>query len=213
MPSLGQFLAFALTAFILIVIPGPAVLFTIGRALTLGRRGALLSIAGNASGCYVQIIAVAFGVGALVQRSSEVYLVVKYAGAAYLVYLGVRAFRRRHELGDAVTGVATAGRSSVRQLMDGFVVGITNPKTIIFFTVAMPQFTNESAGHVPAQILVLGVLFPAIALVSDSVWAVIAATARGWFARSPRRIAAVGGAGGVAIAGLGVTVAVSGRAD
>ncbi|HJQ43122.1 MAG TPA: LysE family translocator, partial [Jatrophihabitantaceae bacterium] len=102
MPSTNGFLTFALTAFVLIVIPGPSVLFTIGRALTLGRGGAMLSVLGNTSGCCVQVLAVAFGVGALVERSSELYLTIKYVGAAYLVYLGVQAFRRRRSLSEAL---------------------------------------------------------------------------------------------------------------
>jgi len=92
-PSTDQLLAFALTSLVLIVIPGPSVLFTVGRALTIGRRGALRSVLGNATGCYLQVVAVALGVGALVERSSEVYLTIKYLGAAYLVYLGIQAGR------------------------------------------------------------------------------------------------------------------------
>ncbi|MDT4900274.1 MAG: hypothetical protein QOJ78_1204, partial [Pseudonocardiales bacterium] len=98
MPPTDHLLAFVITSFVLIVIPGPSVLFTIGRALTVGRRGALLSAAGNSAGVYLQIVAVAFGVGALVRRSVEVYTVIKFAGAAYLIFLGVQAFRHRHSL-------------------------------------------------------------------------------------------------------------------
>jgi threonine/homoserine/homoserine lactone efflux protein len=213
MPSTDRLLTFLVTALVLIVIPGPSVLFTIGRALTIGRGGALLSVAGNATGSYLQVIAVALGIGALVERSSEVYTTIKFAGAAYLIYLGVQAFRHRRAFSDAVAAAVPVIRSRRRQYLDGVLVGVSNPKTIVFFTVAMPQFTDRAAGHVPAQLLLLGALFPLIALICDSVWALTAATARSWFASSPKRLAAVGGAGGLAIVGLGVTVAVSGRKD
>jgi threonine/homoserine/homoserine lactone efflux protein len=212
-PPADRLLTFALTSLVLIVIPGPSVLFTIGRALSLGRRGALRSVVGNAIGCYLQVGAVAVGVGALVQRSSELYLAIRYAGAAYLVFLGVQAFRHRRALAEAMRTTAVPLRSSRRQFLDGVLVGASNPKTIVFFTVAMPQFTDSGAGHLPVQLLVLGTVFPVIAVGCDSVWAFVAGSARDWLARSPRRLAAVGGAGGLAIAGLGVTVAVTGGKD
>lgn len=213
MPPVDRLLAFLVTAIVIILIPGPSVLFTIGRALTIGRAGALRSVAGNALGSFVQVVAVAIGVGALVARSAELYAAIKYVGAAYLVFLGVQAFRHRGDLTTSLAGAAPKLRSPRRQLLDGFVVGVSNPKTIVFFTVVLPQFTDPHRGHVPVQLFALGVLFPLIAVVLDSVWAIAAATAREWLARSPRRIAAVGGAGGVAIATLGVTVAVTGRSD
>jgi threonine/homoserine/homoserine lactone efflux protein len=213
MPPTDRLLTFVITSLVLIVIPGPSVLFTIGRALTIGRRGALRSVAGNAAGAYLQVVAVALGVGALVERSSEIYTAVKFVGAAYLVFLGVQAFRHRGALSEAVAGGAPVPVSTRRQFLDGLLVGLANPKTIVFFTVALPQFADRSSGHVPLQLLVLGAFFPLIALVCDSVWAVVAGGARTWFASSPRRLSAIGGAGGVAIVGLGVTVAVTGRRD
>jgi threonine/homoserine/homoserine lactone efflux protein len=212
-PAADRVLTFALTSLVLIVIPGPSVLFTIGRALSIGRRGAVRSLVGNATGCYLQIAAVAFGIGALVERSSELYLAIKYVGAAYLVFLGVQAFRRRRVLADTLATTAAPARSTVRQFLDGVLVGASNPKTIVFFTVAMPQFADSDAGHLPVQLLVLGSVFPVIGIVCDSMWAFVAGSAREWLARSPRRLAAVGGTGGLAIAGLGVTVAVTGGKD
>jgi len=108
---------------------------------------------------------------------------------------------------------ASAAKAVHRQFADGVLVGATNPKTIVFFTVAMPQFVDPGAGNVPVQLLVLGALFPLIAIICDSTWALAAGTAREWLARSPKRLAAIGGAGGIAIVGLGVTVATTGRRD
>ena len=204
---LSSFLAFGALSLVLILIPGPSVLFTIGRALTVGRREALLSVAGNAAGAYLQVVAVALGIGALVERSAAVFTVVKFAGAAYVVYLGVRAIRHRRKVTEALaTAVPVIG--PVRALRDGVVVGFTNPKTIIFMVVALPEFTDT-----PAQMLLVGALFPVIAVLCDSVWAFAAGTARTWFARSPRRLAAIGGTGGLMMIGLGASLALTNRAD
>jgi len=211
MPPTDRLLTFLVTALIIIVIPGPSVLFTIGRALSAGRRGAFVSLVGNSVGCYLQVIAVAAGVGVIVQRSAEAYAVIKFVGASYLVYLGVQAFRHRHALSEAIGTPVAAVRSGRRLFLDGVLVGVTNPKMIVFYTVVMPQFTDPSAGHVWLQLLVLGAFVPVIAIATDSVWAFAAGTARTWLANSPRRLSAIGGAGGAAIVGLGVTVAVTGR--
>ncbi len=206
----SHLLAFIVTSCVVIAIPGPSVMFTVSRALTIGRRGALLTVVGNAAGAYVQIVAVAFGIGALVERSILAYTLVKLIGAGYLVYLGVQAIRHRRALNEAMVGRLVRARSR-RIVADGFLVGVANPKTIVFFVAALPQFVDRGAGHLAVQLLILGSVFPLIALVSDSAWAVAAGTARTWFARSPRRMAAVGGAGGLAMIGIGATFAVSGR--
>jgi len=207
-------LAFAAVVSVLIAVPGPSVLFTISRALTVGRRAALLSVAGNEIGLCVQVVAVAFGVGAVVERSVQVLTVVKLAGAAYLVYLGVQAIRHRRSVAEALAA-RLQPVTPRRAIRDGFVVGVANPKSIVFFVVGLPEFTSSAPGHWPvqAQMLILGALFPVIALVLDSVWATIAGTARQWLVRSPRRLTLIGGAGGLVMIGLGVSVAVAGRKD
>ncbi len=205
--STSNLLAFGALSLALILIPGPSVLFTIGRALTVGRREALLSVAGNAAGAYLQVVAVALGIGALVERSAAVFTVVKFAGAAYVVYLGVQAIRHRRRVTEALT-VSVPVIGPARALRDGVVVGFTNPKTIIFMVVALPEFADG-----PAQMLLLGTLFPVIAVLCDSVWAFAAATARTWFARSPRRLAMIGGTGGLMMIGLGASLALTNRRD
>jgi threonine/homoserine/homoserine lactone efflux protein len=211
-PSHTHLLAFALTAFVIIVVPGPSVLFTVGRALAYGRREALLTVLGNALGAMVLATAVAVGLGAAVAASATVLLVVKLAGAAYLIYLGVQAIRDRRSLSAALGAKAEPVRSH-RVLRQGFTVGVTNPKTIVFFAAVLPQFADAKAGPVAPQILLLGALFVLIALVSDSVWALVAATARAWFARSPRRLELIGGTGGLMIVGLGAGIAVTGSKE
>ena len=209
---MGHLLAFALISFLVIVIPGPSVLFTIGRALTVGRRQALLTVAGNAMGAYLQIVAVALGAGALISASALAFSIIKFIGVGYLVYLGVQAFRHRHALGDTLAEGSAATRP-IRALADGFVVGVTNPKTIVFFVAALPQVVDPAAGHVLTQMLALGVVFLVIAVVSDSIWGLAASLARDWFAQSPDRIAAIGGAGGLAMVGLGLSLAFTGRKE
>ncbi len=208
----GHLLAFALTSFALIVVPGPSVLFVISRALVLGRRAALATVIGNAAGFYVQITAVAFGLGAIVERSIAVFTVIKLVGAGYLIYLGVRAIRHRRALTTLFEPDASP-RSLRRVLREGFVVGIANPKVVVFFAAVLPQFVDRGAGHVPLQLLVLGGVFLVIALVSDSLWAVAAGAARSWFARSPERLAHLGTGGGLVMIGIGARLAISGRND
>ncbi|PAZ09665.1 lysine transporter LysE [Streptomyces sp. SA15] len=213
MVSADRLLAFAAMSFLLIVVPGPSVLFVIGRALAQGRRAALTTVVGNTVGACVLVVAVALGVGSVVERSVLVFTALKLAGAAYLVYLGVKAWRERGALRAAFAGDAAVAQGSVRTFWEGFAVGVSNPKTIVFFAAVLPQFVDRGQGHVAVQMLLLGLVFNLIAVASDSVWGLVAATARGWFARSPRRLSAVGGVGGLTMIGLGVTVAVSGRKD
>jgi len=208
----GQLAAFAVASFVLIVIPGPGVLFVIGRALAHGRAVALASVAGHAAGNWVVAVCVALGVGTIVERSADVFTAIRLAGAAYLIWLGVQAFRRRHALADVLTEAA-APRGGVQAVREGFVVGVTNPKAVILFAAVLPQFVNRSAGHVPVQMLLLSAISIVIGLASDSCWGLAASTVRAWFARSPRRLSLVGGVGGLAIIGLGVTLAVTGRKD
>jgi threonine/homoserine/homoserine lactone efflux protein len=210
MVSMSDLAAFAVASLILIAIPGPSLLFVISRAVVLGRRAALATVIGNCAGVYVQVAAVALGVGVVIERSAAVYTTIKLVGAAYLVWLGVRTFRRRRSLSRAL-GAPVPPKSDRRILREGFVVGVTNPKAAVFFAAILPQFTDPSLGHVPLQMLVLGVVFMVIALVLDGAWALAAGTARERLVASPGRLEAIGGVGGVVLVGLGLGLAVSGR--
>ncbi|MFE4833128.1 LysE family translocator [Arthrobacter sp. NPDC056691] len=209
MLPLQNLLAFALVSALLIAVPGPSVLFVIGRSLALGRRGGLLSVLGNAAGELLQIAGVALGLGVVLAESVLLFTVVKFAGAAYLIYLGIQAVLHRRG-GPAGGPDPTRPATTRRILREGFVVGATNPKSVVFFVAVLPQFVDHSAGDIPLQLALLGATFLAIALVSDSVWALAAGTARQWFARSPRRVAAVTTTGGVMMIGLGGTLALTG---
>ena len=212
MVSLGQVAAFAAAAIVLIVIPGPGVLFVIGRALAHGRRTALASVAGHAAGNWVVAVCVALGIGTIVERSAAVFTALRLAGAAYLVWLGIQAFRHRHSLASVLASAAQP-RGDARAAREGLVVGVTNPKAVILFAAVLPQFVDRSAGHVPVQMLVLSAISIVIGVASDSCWGLAASTVRSWFARSPRRLGLGGGAGGLAMIGLGLTLALTGRRD
>jgi threonine/homoserine/homoserine lactone efflux protein len=200
-------LAFALASLVLVAIPGPSVLFVIGRSLALGRKGGLLSVLGNALGMVPQIIAVAMGVGIVLAQSVVLFTIIKFAGAAYLVYLGIQAIRHR---GGRTTAGPVPPSSTWRMLWEGFLVGATNPKSMVFFVAVLPQFVDYSAGSIPLQLASLGAIFLVIALVSDSIWALAAGTARHWFARSPKRVSTLSATGGALMIGLGGTLAVTG---
>jgi threonine/homoserine/homoserine lactone efflux protein len=211
-PTTSQWLAFVVASVLFIQVPGPSLLFTIGRALTVGRRDALLSVVGNAIGVTTQVMFVAAGLGAVVAASAEAYVVLKVCGAAYVIWLGIQAIRHRADARAALVAVDhldVARGSALRSLRIGFTVGLTNPKTIVFFVAFLPQFVNEPAGHPGLQLALLGVVFGAMAAGSDSVWALAASKARDWFARRPHRLDRLGAAGGVMMIGLGVTLAAS----
>jgi threonine/homoserine/homoserine lactone efflux protein len=212
MVSMEQLLGFGLAAFILIAIPGPSVVFVIGRALAYGRPVALSTVVGNSFGLLAIVVLVSLGLGVVVQESVVVFTVLKLLGAAYLVYLGVQAIRhrRRFHLAGTVDGKVPP-LSRARALRQGFVVGFSNPKAFMIFAAVLPQFVDRGQGHVQAQMLLLGTLAFGIGLVSDSVWAVLASQLRQWFAGSGKRGEAMGAAGGVSMIGLGVGIAVTGR--
>lgn len=212
MPSPDRLLAFSLASLLLIVIPGPSVLFAISRALAYGRRVALASVAGGAVGSFTSAVAVAVGVGAIVQTSAVVYTTIKLVGAAYISYLGVQAIRHRKQLRAAFEAQAEA-LSGRRSWIQGFIVGATNPKSAVFFAAVLPQFVDPAAGQVSLQMVILGGIFALIALASDAVWGAAAGAVRSWFARSARRLDLVGGAAGLTMVGLGVGLAVNGRKD
>ncbi|NDL58823.1 LysE family translocator [Phytoactinopolyspora mesophila] len=205
-------LAFTAASFVLIVVPGPMVLFVISRALAYGRRAAVTTVLGGTAGTFVLAAAVAVGVGAIVQTSIVVFTVMKLLGAAYLVNLGFQAIRHRRALREAFEagGREIGGR---RTWWEGFVVGLTNPKTVIFFAAILPQFVDPARGHASVQMLLLSAIFCVVALTLDTMWGLAAGTVRGWFARSPRRLDLVGGAAGLTMVGLGVGLAATGRKE
>ena len=213
-PTAHEWLAFVVASALFIQVPGPSLLFTIGRALSVGRRDALLSVVGNALGLLAQIVLVALGLGAVVAASATAYTVLKLAGAAYVVWLGVQSIRHRGDARAALVGLESGAiaphevrTKAGRSLRIGVTVGLTNPKTLVFFVAFLPHFVNDAAGSAGVQIVLLGLVFCLLAMASDSVWALAASKARDWFARRPERLDTLGAAGGTMMIGLGVTMA------
>ena len=211
MPDAASLVPFVVASLALVLVPGPSVLFVISRGVALGRRAALLTVLGNAAGFYVHVLALAVGLGRLMERSAALFTALKLAGAAYLVYLGVQAIRHRRSMA-TVLDAATAPRSNRRLLREGFLVGIANPKAILFLAAVLPQFVDPDASA-PAgvQLWALGTVFAIIAVVCDSGWALLAGTARAVLGASPQRLERLGGAGGLVMIALGAHLAVSGR--
>jgi threonine/homoserine/homoserine lactone efflux protein len=210
-PSVETLVTFALAGIVLVVIPGPSVLFIVGRALAHGRRAALTSVAGNTTGASLVVVVVALGLGAVAAQSVAVFTVLKLVGAAYLIYLGVHTFRTRGDLAELLG--RPAGGADRRMYWQGVVVGFTNPKVLVFFAAVLPQFVDTGAGSPTSQMLVLGLLFALIAAGLDSLWGMAAGTARAWFATSPARLRRLGGAGGLMMIVMGTGLALTGRKD
>jgi threonine/homoserine/homoserine lactone efflux protein len=172
----------------------------------------LVTVAGNEAGLVVQVTAVAVGLGALVEGSILVYDVIKLVGAVYLIYLGIQAFRHRGALSTALE--STMAAKSVRRIFtEGMVVGVSNPKGFLLFAAILPQFVDPASGRIWLQMFLLGLVCVVIALVSDSVWALFAATARVWLGSSRRRLEIIGGAAGLVMIGLGLRLALTRRRD
>ena len=206
MPPIENLIAFTIAALVIILIPGPSVMFAVGRSLALGKGAGVLTVVGNAIGTFVWLVAVVLGLGAIVASSQFLFYGIKYAGAAYLAYLGIQAFRHRNDHGFDVDATG-APQSKFKTLREGFLVGLSNPKTMVFFTAVLPGFVDVKQGNVMLQLLILGIIFEVIGILSDSMYAIGAGLARDWFARDPKRIGVVQGAGGLMIVGLAIWVA------
>lgn len=200
-------MAFAMTTAVIVVIPGPSVMFIVSRALTVGRPGALAAAAGNTLGTTFQGILASFGLGTLIAQSAVLYTVVKMGGALYLVMIGAKTLVHR-ELSEIDEGAdSLAGRRRIAR--QGFLVGATNPKIIVFFAAVLPQFVDSGRGHVVVQMLVLLAIYFVLSLVSDTSWSFAGGSIRTWAAVSPQRIERLIGAGGMCIICLGVLLALS----
>lgn len=189
---------------LIILAPGPSVLFTIARAIAWGRVAALATVIGNAFGMFLVSVLVAFGLGPLLQSSKLFYNGIQWAGGAYLIYLGYAAIAASRV--DAQGMQKTEGNkpSFFTSLKNGFWVGVLNPKSIVFFAAILPQFVDQEKNNVTAQLLLLGAIFATIALISDGSYGLLAGTIRSWLAGDVKRLIFMRRFGGVVMIGLGV---------
>ena len=201
-PSASTLASFLVLALVVIVVPGPSVVFVIGRAMILGTKGAIQSVLGNAAGVGVQIVGVSLGVGVLIGSSPMMFAVVKIAGSLFLVDLGIEGIRHRKDLRLELANQAIT--STRKALLDSSVVGITNAKTLVFFIATLPLFVDPDGVAPAIQMLILGGIFFVIGIASDSVWAVAAGVARDRLIESPQGLERVRLGGGVALVLLGI---------
>lgn len=191
---------------LIVAVPGPSVVFTVGRALSAGRRSALATVLGNGVGVFAQAVVIAVGLGTVLASVTWAFIAIKVTGGCYLIWLGIEAIRHRHVTMEAAD---TPQQFLLTDFRTGVTVGLTNPKTLIFLYALLPAFVPSGASTVP-QMLLLGTIFAAVAVAGDSVWAIPAGTARAWFTQSPRRIGRLRTAGGAIQIGLGTYTVATG---
>ena len=207
MPDFSTLTLFIAAAVALIVTPGPAVLYVVARSIDQGRMAGIVSTLGIGVGTLVHVAAAALGVSALLVSSALAFNVVKYLGAAYLIYLGVRKFTAS----ESVTSIEVAeSQKLARVFYQGIVVNVLNPKTALFFFAFLPQFVNVSRGDIALQVFFLGTIFVIVGVVSDSVWAVLAGTMGQWLKGNLRFLTAQRYFAGTVFIALGITTALSG---
>ena len=200
---------FFVASILIIMVPGPSVLFTLARGVAWGRAVAVLSVFGNSLGTLLLSLVVALGLGPLLSHSKLFSVVLQVAGGCYLLYLGVDALRHRHEHAKAMTQRETQRPSRSRIIRQGFTVGVLNPKSLVFFAAVFPHFVNRSRGHITLQLVVLGVVFSVMAFFSDGTWGIIAGTARQWLSGSASRLVTLRSIGGGVMCLLGLLILTS----
>ena len=208
MPDTASLAAFIAAALVVLLIPGPAVLYIITRSLGQGRRAGLISVLGLSTGALVHVAAATAGLSAVLMTSATAFSVVKYLGAAYLIYLGIRALIAR----DSAGGAGPESPSSRRRVfVEGVLVSLLNPKIAVFFLAFLPQFVSAARGDVTQQVLTLGLVYIGLALITDSAYALLAGSARRLVSGRVMQGALPRYATGAIYIGLGVTTALSGR--
>ena len=207
-PSTTSIGLFALAATVLLLTPGPAVLYIVARSVEQGRIAGLASVLGITTGTLVHVLASTLGLSALLTSSTLAFAVVRYAGAAYLLYIGVRRIVSRN--GSPTSSLDLPRRSLGRLYRDGFIVNLLNPKTALFFLAFLPQFVDPSRGSVPLQLAFLGLLFTIMGLTSDGLYALVAGTAGLWVKRRARYLEWERYVTGSVFIALGLTAALAG---
>jgi threonine/homoserine/homoserine lactone efflux protein len=209
-PDVGSLAVFVVAAVALLLVPGPAVLYVVARSVHQGRRAGLASVLGIHTGTLVHIAAATVGLSALILSSAVAFTAVKVAGAVYLVGLGLWTLLARRREEEIVLG----GERNLRRVFaQGIVVNVLNPKTALFFLAFLPQFVDPDAPHPAVQIAFLGLLFGALGLVTDSMWALVAGTAGGVLRGSRRYLRAQRFVAGTIYVGLGLATALAGSSE
>lgn len=200
---------YIVAAMVIILAPGPSVLFVIARAIAWGRKTAVFTVAGNVTGAFFLSTFVAFGLGPILQNSDLAYIAVQWGGGLYLIYLGIDAIRHRTIHAADMTNQGDVAPSVRRSIRDGFWVGALNPKGLVFYAAVLPQFIDRERGQITGQLILLGAIFSLLAFISDGTWGLLAGTARQWLATDPKRLEKLRATGGVIMIILGISVVVA----
>lgn len=201
-----RLLEYCVAALVIILAPGPSVLFVIARAIAWGRKIAILTVAGNVSGSFVLSVLVAFGLGPILDRSDLAYAAVQWGGGLYLIYLGIDAIRHRQIHASDMANQGPTAPTAFRSWRDGFWVGALNPKAIVFYAAVLPQFVDRDRGSATAQLVLMGAIFCILAFICDGTWGLLAGTARQWLAKDPKRLQLLRLIGGCVMIVLGLAV-------
>lgn len=201
MPSLADLITFVIASMIIIVIPGPSVVFSVGRTLALGRGAGLATVVGNAVGTSVWVLFAAFGLAGLLQLFPPLIDIVKIVGALYLAYLGVQTIRSSGKKHAEIAEQNLAAKPVKVIFREGFMVGLANPKVAVFFTAVLPQFINPDGDFI-IQFLLLGLIFEVLGVIGDSTYVIAAAYVRSWILTVPARLTRIVSVGGMIIVGL-----------
>lgn len=209
----SRLIEYIVAAMVIILAPGPSVLFVIARAIAWGRKVAVFTVAGNVTGAFVLSSLVAFGLGPILSRSDLAYSAVQWGGGGYLVYLGINAIKARKIAAADMKSQGSVTPTFWRSARDGFWVGALNPKGLVFYAAVLPQFVDIDRGNVTGQLLLLGALFSLLAFISDGSWGLLAGTARTWLASDEKRLELLRVIGGCVMIILGLLVIASAVRD
>jgi threonine/homoserine/homoserine lactone efflux protein len=200
---------YCIAAIVIILAPGPSVLFVIARAIAWGRATAIATVAGNVMGAFSLSVVVAVGLGPILQRSALAFTAVQVLGGGYLIYLGISAIKHSQIHASDMTNQGDIRPSKWKSIREGFWVGALNPKGIVFFAAILPQFVDREAGGVTSQLILMGAIFGIFAFFSDGGWGILAGTIRNWLATEMVRLVRMRMAGGIVMILLGVFTLIS----
>lgn len=209
----SRLVEYIIAAMIIILAPGPSVLFVIARAIAWGRRIAVFTVFGNVTGAFVLSSLVAVGLGPVLSRWHLAYVAVQWLGGAYLVYLGIDAIKKRQIHAADMQNQGPFEPTIRRCIRDGFWVGVLNPKGLVFYAAVLPQFVDIDRGQVTGQLFFLGALFSILAFISDGSWGLLAGTARAWLSGEASRLEKLRATGGIIMITLGALVIASALRD
>jgi len=200
---------YLVAAMVIILAPGPSVLFIIARAIAWGRATAVATVTGNVTGAFTLSLMVAFGLGPILERSEIAFVAVQLLGGLYLIYLGIDAIKHSKIHAADMVNQGDLRPSAVKSIKDGFWVGALNPKGLVFFAAILPQFVDKGSSNVTAQLVLMGATFSILAFFSDGTWGLLAGTVREWMATTPDRLVIMRRIGGLVMITLGIFTLIS----